>query len=61
MEIQSNFRVVINILYTKMMHAGYYLGNKFQRNNVQNYLLLRKARQIHRLECRLGASQKCFV
>jgi len=43
-------------MYTKIRHAGYYLENKFQKNNVQN-LLLHKARQIHRLECNLGASQ----
>jgi len=44
-------------MYTKIRHAGYYLENKFKKNNVQKYLLLHKARQIHRLECNLGASQ----
>jgi len=76
MGIQNNCRVVISILYIKRRHTGYYLGNKFRKNIVQNYLLPREAQQIHRLESSLSDvkfrtptfpeswaifSRKCFI
>jgi len=40
-----------------MRHAGCYLGNRCQKNNVHSYLLPCKDRQIRRLECSLGVCQ----